>query len=171
MPYPVVVTGQRVTSAMLNAGNVEFVTNAAGSQASTSATVVNVTDLVFPIEANARYYVRALISFTCAATGDGFRVRWVVPSGATMGRNVIAPAAGSTTGIDTNVMMVRRGAATEVVAGGTLIPTTQPAVHEEIIDLVTSSTAGTAQLQFGIGTAPGTATVQADCMIYYQRVA
>jgi len=175
MPYPTVLAGQRVTSTMLNAGKMEFVTNSAGSQDNTSTVFINAVDLVFPVEASSRYFVHALICYNApepVANGD-INFEWTGPSGATMDRNVISPALGMTTNIDTNIQMIRRGIGTDVRSGGTTAPGTATAftVHEEVCNLVVSTTAGNVQFRFALGAGVGTATLQADSFIYYQRIA
>lgn len=174
MPYPNFRAGQRVTAALLNAGKLEFVTNAAGTQTNTTTTMVNATDLVFPVVANARYKVHALISFDAAtsapAAGDA-KFDWEVPSGATMQRNIITPAASNTNTTDTNAQFIRRGSATDQTAGGNNGAGSAFVVHEEIIDLVTGSTAGDVQFRFALQTGTGTATLNADSIVYYQQVA
>jgi hypothetical protein len=171
VPYPEFQAGQRITAALLNAGKMEFVTNSAGAQTSTSTTVANATDLVFAVEANARYWIMAQISYDATADDDDIRFDWEVPSGATMGRNIIGAALSTTTNLDTNAVFIRRGAGTDQEVGGNGGTGSAFMVYQEIVDLVTDSTAGTAQFRFGLGTAAGTATLQADSMIWYQRIA
>ncbi len=171
MPYPTVLAGQRVTSTMLNAGKMEFVTNSGGAQTSTSTTMADATGLGFAVEASSRYFVHAVISYDSTAADDDIRFEWTMPSGGNVDRNCISPAVGATTNIDTNVQMIRRGTGTDVLAGGTAGVDSAFSVYEEICNMTVSTTAGTAQFRFGLGTAPGTATLQADSVIYYQRIA
>jgi hypothetical protein len=171
VPYPTVLAGQRVTSAMLNAGKMEFVTNSGGAQTNTSTTPVDATGLGFPVEASSRYLVHVVVSYDSTAADDDIRFDWTMPSGGNVDRNCIYLAVGATTNIDSNIGMVRRGTATDVVAGGTAGVDSAFSVYEEICNMTVSTTAGTAQFRFGLGTAPGTATLQADSVIYYQRIA
>lgn len=176
MPYPEFRAGQRITASLLNAGKLEYVQNAAGAQTTTSTTVTAATDLVFAVEANAKYKVHAVISFdayingTPNTPGDA-KFNWTVPSGATMQRSIITPSASNTTNIDTNAIFIRRGASTQQVVGGNNGVSSAFTVHEEIIDLVVGSTAGDVQLNFALNSGSGLATLNADSIIYYQRVA
>jgi hypothetical protein len=174
MPYPSWTAGQRITAALLNAGKTEYVQNSAGAQTNATTTLANATGLVFAVEANAKYMVTALISFDSPIATD-IKFAWTAPAGASMGRNIISQSTTTTTNMDTNAIFVRRGTGTAQTVGGPNggggAPTaTTFSIHTEIIDLVVSSTAGNAQLQFAANAA-GTATLQADSIIYYQRIA
>lgn len=168
MPYPEFRAGQKLTAALLNAGKMEYVQNSAGSQTNATTTMAAATDLVFAAEANAKYFVHALISYD-APTATDFKCDWTVPAGGAMSRNIIAQALGTTTNIDSNVQILRRGATTDVASGGPNATANAFSVHEEMIDL-TTTTAGDVQFNFAANAA-GTATLQADSVIYYQRIA
>lgn len=167
MPYPSFTAGQRVTAALLNAGKLEYVTNAGGAQTNATTTMAAATDLVFAVEASARYFIHAVISYD-APTATDIKFDWSMPAGAVTARNIISQALGTTTNIDTNAQLVRRGATTDVAVGGPNATSNAFSVHEEIIDLITSS-AGDAQFNFAANAA-GTATLQGDSMIWYQRI-
>jgi hypothetical protein len=167
MPYPTFVAGDRVTAAQLNAGKVEFVTNAAGAQTNATTTFANATDLSFAVEANARYLIHVLIGYD-APTATDIKFDWSMPSGAATGRNCEYLAAGTTTNIDSNMAKIRRAGGTAVVAGGPNAVANAFSVYEEVTDLITVN-AGTAQFRFAANAA-GTATLQGDSIIYYQRI-
>lgn len=167
MPYPVFTAGQRVTAADLNAGKIEFVTNAAGAQTNATTTMANATDLGFAVEASARYRIHVLIGYD-APTATDIKFDWSMPSGATTNRNCEYLAVATATNIDSNMAKIRRGATTAVIAGGPNSIDNAFSVYEEITDLQTSG-AGTAQFRFA-ASAAGTATLQADSIIYYQRI-
>lgn len=169
MPYPTFTAGQRVTAALLNAGKVEFVTNASGAQTNATTTMANATDLVFSGEANARYLVHALIAYD-APTATDIKFDWDHPTGASMNRNTLGQALATTTNIDTNVAFIRRGIDTDVSVGGPNATASAFSVYEETSDLIMGSTAGSIQFRFS-AVAAGTATLQADSFIYYQRIA
>jgi hypothetical protein len=172
MTYPKILAGQTVTAALLNAGRREYVTNSAGSQSTTLTTFVDVTGLTFTGEANARYYVHALVAYDApvdSANGD-VNFQWTGPVDAGMSRHIVAPELAATTNIDTNVMSVRRAIGTDVRVGGTAGTANAFSIYEDMIDL-TMITAGAITLQFAVGAGVATATIQADSFVYYQRVA
>jgi hypothetical protein len=147
----------------------EFVTNSGGSQTNATTTLALATSLVFPVEANASYIIMAFIAYD-APTATDAKFNWSCPAGATMGRNAISQALGTTTNIDTNVQILRRSLATDIQSGGPNAVASAFSLHQEFIDLDVGSTAGNVQLQFA-AVAAGTATLQADSTIYYQRIA
>jgi hypothetical protein len=167
LPYPQFQAGQRITAALLNAGKMEFVTNAAGAQTTTSTSLVDATDLVFAVEANGRYKIDLAAAFGGATTVDGI-CAWTAPTGSTMGRNIISMAQGATSNEDANAVLIRRGTGT-LQEFGTTNSANSFTVHRELIDLQVGSTAGDVQFQFGVDLT-GTITLQADSMIWYQRV-
>lgn len=168
MPYPTFTAGQRITADLLNAGKLEYVTNAAGSQTNATTSLANATDLSFAVEASARYQIHAVISYD-SAVGVDIKFDWSMPSGATTARNCEYLVSTTASNIDSNMAKIRRGATTAVVAGGPGATANAFSVYEEVTDLQTSS-AGTAQFRFAANAA-GTATLQGDCVIYYQRIA
>jgi len=167
MPYPVFTAGQRITAGGLTAGKLEFVTNSAGAQTNATTTMANITGLSFVVEDNARYRVRVLVAYD-APTATDIKFDWAGITGAVLGRNVMSPATGTATNIDTNVQMIRRAASTDVVAGGPNAVDSAFSVYAETIDFLTQ-TGGTVNFRFAAN-AVGTATVQADSFIYYQRM-
>jgi len=167
MPYPTFTAGQRVLAADLNAGKLEFVTNAGGAQTNATTTFVDATDLGFAVEASARYKIHVLIGYDAPTTPD-IKFDWSMPSGAATARNCEYLVATTTTNIDSNMAKIRRGATTAVIAGGPNAVANAFSVYEEVTDLITVS-AGTAQFRFA-ASGVGTATLQADSIIYYQRI-
>jgi hypothetical protein len=128
-----------------------------------------ITGLVFAAEANARYKVQVFASYD-APTATDIKFDWVVPAGATMNRNVQALAQNAASNEDSNVEMIRRGATTDQGAGGPGTSVSAFSIYVENNDLIMSSTAGDVQFNFAAAAA-GTATLQADSIIYYQRIA
>lgn len=172
MTYPSFLAGQKVTSTLLNAGKIEFVTNAGGAQTNTLTTFTNATDLAFAVEANSRYRARALVSYDApidSANGD-INFQWTGPADVTMTRRITGLDLASTTNIDSNLMSVARSLGTDVRVGGTAGTANAFSLYEDIMD-ITVITAGTIQLQFALGGGVGTATLQGDSMIWYQRIA
>lgn len=171
MPYPMILAGQTVTAALLNAGKVEMVTNSAGAQTNTLTTFVDATGLGFAVEANSRYRARALIAYDApvdSANGD-INFQWTGPADVTMTRRITGLELSSTTNIDSQLMSVARSLGTDVRVGGTASTANAFSLYEDIMD-ITVITAGTIQLQFALGAGVGTATLQGDSMIWYQRV-
>lgn len=174
MTYPKILAGMTVTAALLNAGKVQKVTNAA-AQNTTLSTFVDATDLGFAVEANSRYKARALIAYNAPVSNtDGdINFQWTGPVDVTMTRRITGLAVTNTTNIDANLMNVARSLGTDVRVGGTAGTDNAFTIYEDVMD-ITVTTAGTIQLQFAVGvitTPPITATVQADSVIYYQRIA
>jgi hypothetical protein len=167
MPYPTFTAGQKVTALLLNAGKLEFVTNAAGAQTNATTTFADATDLGFPVEAGGRYLIHVLIGYD-APTATDIKFDWSLPAGATTARNCEYLAQGTATNIDSNMAKIRRGATTAVVAGGPNSVANAFSVYEEVTDMQIV-TAGTAQFRFAANAA-GTATLQGDSIIYYQRI-
>jgi hypothetical protein len=169
MPYPTFLAGQTITAALLNAGKLEFVTNAGGTQTNATTTFADATSLVFAVEANSRYKVHALIAYDAPLATDA-KFAWTAPAGASMGRNTIGAASTlAATNLDTNASFIRRGTGTAVVAGGAASVANAFTVYEEIVDVQVSTTAGNLQFQFA-SNAAGTTTLQGDCVIWYQRI-
>ena len=173
MTYPNWLAGQTITAALLNSGKPEYVTNSGGAQTNATTTLADATGLGFAVEAGAVYFIQARISFDSPAATDA-KAAWTVPSGATMGRNIITLDDSTTSNLDSNVAMVRRGNATAQTIGGQNggggAPTpTAFSVHLEDIYLTTVD-AGTVQFQFA-SVAAGTTTLQADSLIIYTRIA
>jgi hypothetical protein len=172
MTYPKILAGQTVTAALLNAGQRQMVTNSGGSQATTLTTFVDITSLGFAVEANARYFARTLVAYDApvdSANGD-VNFQWTGPGDATLTRRITGLELAATTNIDANLMSVARDMGTDVRVGGTGSTANAFTIYEEVIDLRVV-TAGTVQLQFALGAGVATATIQADSVIYYQRVA
>lgn len=167
MPYPVWTAGQRVTAAGLVAGKREFVTNSGGAQTNATTTMTNATGLSFTADANARYWLMALIAYD-APTATDIKFDWTGPTGVILNRNVMSLNAGTATNIDSNVVKIRRATGFDAVAGGPNAVANAFSLHQEIGDLITQ-TGGTVQFRFAANAA-GTATLQADSFIYYQRI-
>ncbi len=172
MTYPKILAGMTVTAALLNAGKVEKVTNSGGAQTNTLTTFVDATSLGFAVEANSRYRARALIAYDApidSANGD-INFQWTGPADVNMSRYIVGLDIAATTNIDANLMSVRRALGTDVRVGATNGTANAFSLYEDMMD-ITVITAGTIQLQFALGAGVGTATVQADSMIWYQRIA
>lgn len=166
--YPNFLAGQRVTAALLNRGKPQYAINSGGAQTNATTTLANATDLSFAAEANSIYFVQLRLAYD-APTATDIKIAWSVPAAATMARNVIGQAAGTTTNIDTNAILIRRGAATQQTVGGPNAVSSAFSTYFEDVWLITSS-AGTVQLQFAAAAA-GTATLQGDSIIVYTQMA
>jgi hypothetical protein len=167
MPYPVWTAGQRVTAAGLVAGKMEFVTNSGAAQTNTTTTMANANNLSFTVDSNARYWIMALIAYD-APTATDAKFDWSGPTGAILNRNVMSLDAGTATNIDSDGAKVRRPLSFDAVAGGPNATANAFSVYQEISDLITQ-TGGTLAFRFAANAA-GTATLQADSFIYYQRI-
>lgn len=122
---------------------------AASETVNNSATLQNDDDLVIAVEASAIYQVAGVITFSSGTTPD-FKFGWTVPSG---------------TIIDGVVTDLPNGAGTNEIktfseSGSTLLSATGSDVAASILfTIVTSSTAGSVQLQWAQNTMDASNTV------------
>lgn len=123
----------------------------------TGTTLVDADDLYFFVQSGGIYHIKARLAFGASTAGD-IRVNWTVPGTSIMERYVIAPAVGLTTNIDTNVTMIRRGAATQQTGGGSGgTANNYTAWWEDIV--LYADAGGRVQLAFAQGTADATPTI------------
>ncbi|MGW3437047.1 hypothetical protein ACWDB3_07685 [Streptomyces bacillaris] len=88
--YPLILPGQDITEAMLNAMLPQFAFKAAHTDRASTTVFAADPDLFLPLAANAVYRVEAWLLYGASAAGD-FKTSWSVPSGATGNRSVLGP--------------------------------------------------------------------------------
>ena len=162
--YPNWYAGQRVTAALLAAGQPQRI-ECSGSVSITSNTLADIAGMSFTADANAIYDIRLVASYDAPAATD-IVMAWTGPAGSTMSRSIVAPALAMTTNQDTTVTMIRRSMGTAQQAGG--MGTGNFLVWLEFITL-TTTTSGAVQLQFA-RVAAGTTVFNAGSYMIVQRV-
>lgn len=167
MVYPDWRAGQIITADLLLAMNVYEVEQGA-DQSVTSSTTLQDTNLVIPVESNAVYEYRLLLSYTAATAGDA-QIAWTVPTSATMsrrGHGLGQSVATSQTDADRSFSAV--GAAGTAFGFGA---TGSTASFLEIGRIETSSNAGNATMQFAQRVSNATpSTLLAASRLFYRRV-
>lgn len=165
--YPTFAAGQRLTAAQLTS----MLTNrveASGGQTNATTTLADCPGMSFVADANATYDVRLVASYD-APTATDIKFAWTGPAGFGMTRSITAPQAGTADNQNQGVTMIRRSAGTAQVGGGPSSVSSAFSVWLEMITL-TTTTAGTVQLQFAANAA-GTATFNSGSYFIYVRVA
>jgi hypothetical protein len=127
----------------------------AGDQSTTSNVATDITELVFSVEANKRYFIRGHIRVGCNNTG-GVKIGAVVPAGATFynavgGRS--ATTTPSTVAIGAIITSGSLSTATFIVANNAY------GFIEIAGEFTIDATAGNVQFQFASGTNTQTSTV------------
>lgn len=143
MTYPTFLAGMVPTPDELNAIASTIVIKSANQSVTSSTTLIDDNDLAAAVEADATYEFEVCLRVT--GNGGDIDVAWTGPSGASMSlRLCMGPDSGTADVTNTNVVRIHRNIGTEQVYGTT---TSNSAIVERGI-LVTSSNAGTLQLQW-----------------------
>jgi hypothetical protein len=133
-------------------------------------TPANVSGMSFTAVANATYLIQARFAVGGPTAAD-VRLSWSVPAGAVMNRNILAAAAGVADNASTSMVNIRRGAATQQVAGTSGGVSNDFTGWWEDTQLIMGASAGTVQLQGAQGTLNATPTVfQASSYFTVERV-
>jgi hypothetical protein len=142
--------GQKVTAAQLNMLIPVFVRQVADtSPVNNSTTLVNDTEMVFPVAALTTYEIRGRILFTSATAAD-IKIGWTFPTGLTMFYSVTGFQGATFSSFD----YIQTGNPTCEGAG---VSTNDEFMIMGIV--VVSSTAGNLQLQFAQNTLNASNTV------------
>lgn len=145
--------GQKVRASDMNRGIPTIIRATADTSVVSSTALVNATGLVAPVEASAHYWWRLLLLIDSGATPDA-KVAWTVPTSASGRWGVVGQSVGVAAYGAANTLFLD-GANTLAVLEGWLL---------------TSSTAGSLQLQFAQNTSSGTTTnVRAGSMLSIVR--
>lgn len=154
MPYPVFAAGQRLTAATLSAVQPTVAVMTADQSLTNSTTFTNVTELTFPLAANARYLVEVVLHVSGSTTGD-LKTRWSLPVGATGLRLCMGPATGSTDRTNTSMLSAAYDlGSSQTAAYGTSSTSAGISVLER--GTLSTANAGTWQLQFAQNTIDAT---------------
>lgn len=142
-----------------------------GTQASTSTSLTNITQLLAALEANATYEVTAYIKFQSAATTTGLNLGFTVPTGATPFLEVEVPIVSTAAA---SALKLNHPAAGSTTAGnvvGTGVTATG-SDHTATIKGVVSmgGTAGDLQLRFATEVGSSAVTLQAGSILVVKRV-
>lgn len=164
MPYPRWRAGQRVTAALLNAGQTE-IAETSGDQANATMTMKDVVGLGFWGLANARYRCELWVGYD--GTADA-RFQWWPGTGGSMMRNLVGLSATAATAADNNVLMVRHGAFGFQTAG--VIGAAPAAVYHEVATLRTGGADGWVSVQY-CAAAAGSVTVLDGSVLFYEQLA
>jgi hypothetical protein len=165
MPVPTWSVGQVLSAADVNNWFTPLaVVKPLAQSVTSSTTMVNDNDLVLPVAASVTYEFRCFLNFT-AATGGDLKWTWAVPAGAVLFYQTLHNE-GGTTGLSNSTIAYSNGNTIQAAGGGGIVE----AVRMDGT-LVTSSTAGTLQLQWAQNTSSGTATIVRDrCHLILRRV-
>jgi hypothetical protein len=166
MAVPVWVPGQVLTASDVNTWLApQGVVKPASQNVISSTVLVNDTDLVLPVAANASYIFDCFLDFT-SVSGADLKVSWAVPSGASLLYQALHNEGGAT-GLnnsqliyaDSNTLFCAGNGATQVAAGlnGSLI---------------TTGTAGNLQLRWAQNTSTASnTTIRVQSYLMLVRVA
>lgn len=160
--YPNFTAGQKLTAALLAAGQSMIVYKTANTDRASTTTLTDDPELTFSLAAGAVYIVEFYLH-SAAITGALFTTAWTVPSGATGNRSAhglastvadtsAAPAGGGAGSARAGV----HGYATTVSYGNRNSGTNQVLCLEE--SLITTSSAGTCALKWAQSASNATAT-------------
>lgn len=136
----------------------------------TTTTMTNVPNFSFPVETGWSYYAVALVSYT-GPTGADVKFDWSRSDGienTDIRRFIIGLAAGTTTNMDSNILMPRRDGDTDQVVGadgGTGSGATTYLEHVVIIP----SADGTVGLRAAQSSATGTTSISVASRLFVQR--
>jgi hypothetical protein len=140
------------------------------TQAFSVTGAANVTELVLPIEAGARYYLDAYITYLSAATTTGLGLGFVGSASSRFMSEIFIPltTSGSATGLSMvipNSAVVNSGASVSSGVGSIALP--QTAIIRGI--LVVGATGGTIQLVASSEVAASAVTLQIGSELVIQR--
>lgn len=165
--FPLIAAGAPLTGNLLRNMIPQQVVKTADETLASTTTVQPDDDLYLPVEANATYLFSGWLWYTAASTTPDIRINFSVPSGAQMFRSALGQVNGATSvsGIlDTAVL-------TAVTADGRGAYTT-PLSTVYSGYLITSSTAGTFQLQWAqVANSTDVVTLKAGSWIQLTRTA
>lgn len=172
MPYPSAAPGRWIPASQLNEMQPLYVEKSADQSIASSTANTNDNALLVPVAANAKYIVSGMLLYSAHSSAD-IKIGWSGPSDATFDWIIHAQTT-ATGGVASNGVVVDRQ-----VIGNSAFPLggfgaenttymTAPLTGR----LVTSSTAGTLQLNWAQQTSNGTASImRAGSWLMLNRVA
>lgn len=171
--YPDIAAGQRITSAMLSGLTWDYVIKTGTQTVTSSTTLVNDSDLFFPVVANGQYEFELHLRFG-ALLAAGIKLAWTAPAGTSMNVSYGGPGTANVAETNANTTEMKW-----VVHGHTTsAPFTSPrntAASQTWLmaqSLFTAgATAGNIQLQWAQNVSNATGTiVQSPSYIRYRRI-
>ncbi len=132
-----------------------------------NTTFGNVGWFSFSMDANSKYVFDSWVAYEAGATGD-MKLQFTLPAGATIKWSTYGPPTTTTTGIDIGQGVLNTAAGPGLMGGTGFVQM----VGRIAGTVTTSSTAGTAQLQFAQNANDAEATtIYADSWLSYEQVA
>ncbi|MCP3758222.1 hypothetical protein [Streptomyces sp. TBY4] len=172
MVYPSAAAGRWIPASQLNAMQPLYVEKSADQSITSSTVNVNDNALLVPVEANAKYIVNGMLLYSAHSSAD-IRMGWTGPSDATF-EWIIHAQTTATGGVASNGVVVDRQ-----VIGNSAFPLGGFGAENSTFmtaplwgRLVTSTTAGTLQLNWAQQTSNATASImRAGSWLMLTRVA
>ncbi|GAA3374745.1 hypothetical protein [Streptomyces racemochromogenes] len=173
MPYPVISAGQRITAGLLTSMLPAPIVKPSDQSVTSSTTNINDTALLSPVAANASYIVTGVLLYS-ARTDTDVKIGWTGPSGSTFDWIAHGQSQDGTGGLAGSGVVVDRQS-----IGNTSFPLGGFGAENSTFmtaplwgRLVTSSTAGTLQLNWAQRVSNATASImRAGSWILLTRVA
>jgi hypothetical protein len=171
--YPAIAAGQRITTAMLSGLTWNYVVKNGTQTVTSSTTLVNDSDLFFPLEANAQYEWELFMRFS-GLQAAGIKLAWTAPAGTSFNRTCGGP--GSTNAVQTNANTteMRWSSHSITTAVDYTNPRNSTGLHTWLTEssiFTAGATAGNLQLQWAQNTSNATGTVvQGSSYIRYRRI-
>ncbi|MFE3762264.1 hypothetical protein ACFXPI_10925 [Streptomyces sp. NPDC059104] len=173
MPYPVISAGQRITAGLLTSMLPAPIFKAADQSVTNSTTNVNDNHLLSAVAANATYIITGMLLYS-ARTDTDVKIGFSGPSGAAMDWIAHAQSQDGTGGLASTGVVVDKQSIgnTSFPLGGFGAENTTIMTAPLWGRLVTSSTAGTFQLNWAQRVSNATASImRANSWILLTRVA
>lgn len=170
MGYPDWRAGQKIKASLLRAMTPTLVLQGTDLER-TSSTTLTATNLVIPVEANALYEYRLLVTY---AAGDGdVQVEWTTPAGTEMQRHGVGLGDAST-GAPTNgnsLFSAQGTGATDFDIGGSTLSATANCSFIELGHITTGSTSGNVTFMFAQDISNATASIlRSVSSVLYRRI-
>ena len=143
------------------------------TQASTSTTLANITQLVLPVVANGLYRIDCFVTFQSAATTTGLNLGLTTPSGSRNMVEIVVPITSTAAASQLRTIFPNAAVATNL---GNVIGTGVTAInsnHTAMISglIAVGSTAGNCQITFATEVASSAITLQIGSRLLLTRVA
>jgi hypothetical protein len=156
--YPAIAAGATITSSLLTGLQMQFIKKGNTTSRTSTTSVTDDPDLVFPVVANAIYFVEWGIYYD-GLTAGSINTQWDVPSGASGLKAVFGPGSSASDGSADNISMRCgvHGYTTSIKYSCARNSTNQQFAMENSV-ITIGSTAGNVALAWAQATSNGTAT-------------
>ncbi len=170
--YPVISAGARITSSLLTSMLDQYVYKTSTQTVTSSTTLVNDTELLFPVAANGMYVVEFVVYFA-SLQAAGFKTAWSVPAGTSGNKFVAGPGSANAVESSANTTEMRwaiHGSSTTVSYTDPRNSTGLQSFVIERATLTVGATAGNVQFQWAqnVSNATGTIVVGPSYVKYRQ---